>query len=130
MGSFQICQMVLPDLHRLGLAIGLEHGTTPIIRLGIRGERSVRVASSVACCQSEREQKSLSDNGVKLSPNARMLLPVSLGQLFDRQGSTVTIDYDDVCASSAAGITILPPTVYTKAPASLSNQFGRTHFKV
>lgn len=55
--SFQLCQELLPTIKDLGLAIGIELGVTPISRIGIRGERSVRLASSIATAESEAIQK-------------------------------------------------------------------------
>ena len=46
--SFELAQTLLPGIGDLGLKIGVEWGTTPITRLGIRGDRSVRCASSKA----------------------------------------------------------------------------------
>ena len=128
--SFGICQSLLPDTRRLGLAIGLEHGATPITRLGIRGVRSVRVASSVACCQSEKEQKALPTNGVRVGPRAFELMPASLRPLFDRYGSTDVLDYDDVSASSGKvfAATATPAAVVRSAVVH-SPHLGRAHFR-
>ncbi len=55
--SFEICKEFLPNTDTLGLAVGLELGPTPVSRVGVRGERSVRLASSVATASSEMRQK-------------------------------------------------------------------------
>lgn len=60
--SFELCQRRLPGVGQLGLTIGMEHGPTPVTRLGIRGERSVRCSSSRAVSGSEAEQARC-DNG-------------------------------------------------------------------
>jgi class 3 adenylate cyclase len=55
--SFELCQSMLPGISNLGLAIGIDYGQTPICRLGLRGDASVRSASSRATCASEQEQR-------------------------------------------------------------------------
>lgn len=127
--SFQVVQQELPDTRRLGLAIGIEHGTTPITRLGIRGRRSVRVASSVACCRSEREQRAIPDSGVRVGPRAMELLPASAKLLLDRNGATVSLDYDDVRTSlrRVAAASFASPVVMRSPPVSASRP-GRAHF--
>ncbi|MCW3101525.1 MAG: hypothetical protein JWL77_7143 [Chthonomonadaceae bacterium] len=55
--SFDLCKQVLPGISSLGLGIGIEHGWTPVCRLGLRGEASVRCSSSRATCVSEAEQR-------------------------------------------------------------------------
>jgi class 3 adenylate cyclase len=61
--SFDLCRRLLPGIGDLGLAIGVELGTTPVTRLGIRGDRSVRCASSKAVSASEDLQRKC--NGVE-----------------------------------------------------------------
>lgn len=58
--SFDLCLRMLPGAASLGLAIGLELGETPVTRLGLRGDRSVRCASSKAVSASEALQADLS----------------------------------------------------------------------
>lgn len=128
--SFGVCQSLLSDTRRLGLAIGLEHGVTPITRLGIRGVRSVRVASSVACCQSEKEQRSLPTNGVRVGPRAFELMPASFRPLFDPDGSTDVLDYDDVCTSAGkVAAAAATPAAVVRSPVVHSPHIGRAHFK-
>ncbi|WP_233417000.1 nucleotidyl cyclase domain-containing protein [Halovulum marinum] len=128
--SFAICQTALPNTRRLGLAIGLEHGVTPITRLGIRGVRSVRVASSVACCQSEKEQKALLTNGVRVGPRAFGLMPAAVLPLFDRHGSADVLDYDDVCAGSGkVAAAAATPAAVVRSPVVQSPHLGRAHFR-
>jgi hypothetical protein len=57
--SFDLCRGMLPGLGMMGIAIGAEYGETPISRIGIRGERSVRCASSKAVSSSEALQSDL-----------------------------------------------------------------------
>ena len=54
--SFELCQENLPNVNSLCIAIGIEFGTTPITRIGIRGDRSVRCSVSRAVTASEELQ--------------------------------------------------------------------------
>ena len=54
--SFEVCREKL-NLHELGISIGFEVGHTPITRLGLGGESSVRCSSSTSVCRSEDEQR-------------------------------------------------------------------------
>lgn len=68
--SFELCKQNLDGITNLGLAIGIEHGPTPLTRLGQSGNDSVRCAASRAVIISERTQQSISGSGVRLGPNA------------------------------------------------------------
>jgi class 3 adenylate cyclase len=81
-GSFEIIQQRLGDLDDLGLATGIEVGDTPISRIGIRGERSVRVASSTATIQSQCEQERIVGSGIALGPVAYSHLSLSARRFF------------------------------------------------
>ncbi len=54
--SFELCRAQLPGIAALGIAIGIEYGPTPLCRLGLRGDSSVRCSSSKATCVSEAAQ--------------------------------------------------------------------------
>ncbi|WEK58850.1 MAG: adenylate/guanylate cyclase domain-containing protein [Candidatus Brevundimonas phytovorans] len=54
--SFDLCKKSLTGIETLGIAIGIEYGPTPICRLGLRGEASIRCSSSKATCVSEARQ--------------------------------------------------------------------------
>lgn len=128
--SFQLAQDELTDTRCLGLAIGIEHGVTPVTRLGIRGRRSVRVASSVACCQSEQEQRALSVGGVRVGRQAMGLLPASVRLLFDRDGATETLDYDDVRASlRQVAAAAFSSSAVLRSPQESNALPGRAHFR-
>ena len=94
--SFVLCQKLLDGTAVLGLAIGLEIGETPLTRLGVRGKRSVRIASSIACCVSEEMQRSCGHNGTKLGNTALKLAPAAVSDLVDREGFSETLNYMDV----------------------------------
>ena len=56
LSSLQICKDLLGDIGDLELSVGVELGSTPISRVGIRGSRSVRVTSCLAADRAEELQ--------------------------------------------------------------------------
>lgn len=80
--SFELVQSRLGGINDLGLATGIEVGETPISRIGIRGDRSVRVASSTATIQSQIEQEGIEGSGLALGPNAYEQLSFSARRHF------------------------------------------------
>jgi class 3 adenylate cyclase len=80
--SFELCQELVEHADRLGLAIGFEYGMTPISRIGIRGDRAVRVASSLATRASERLQQDCNGRQTQIGPRAYDLAPVGIKKLF------------------------------------------------
>lgn len=127
--SFRLCQRVLGNLESLGLAIGLELGPTPISRIGIRGDRSVRVASSIATTRSEKLQRDCQENGVKLGPKALLAAPAALEDLFDASGYSADLDYGEVAVClSEVPATVASP-VYARAHAPENLAAPRAHLK-
>lgn len=130
--SFDVCQQELQGIKTLGLAVGLELGPTPISRIGIRGERSVRLATSVATTVSEKMQKDCDGGEVKLGPNALQLLPAALHDLVDADGLAAGITYDDVgtglSVDPAASVTPAAP-VYARAHTPQTQEIPRAHAK-
>lgn len=128
--SFGLCKLVLGNVDNLGLAIGLELGSTPISRIGIRGDRSVRVASSIATTRSEQMQRECEDNGVKLGPRAMRVAPVALEDLLDKDGYAASMDYEDV----AVCLSVVPAQVsspnYARAHVPSQSSQPRAHFKL
>ena len=94
-GSFEIVQSRLGGLDALGLATGIEVGETPISRIGIRGDRSVRVASSTATIQSQCQQERIEGSGIALGPEAMSKLSISARNHFPG-GILTDPDYDEV----------------------------------
>lgn len=127
--SFEICQDELGEIDSLGLAIGLELGATPISRIGIRGERSVRLASSSATATSEKMQKECGDNETILGPKAYGLLPASLNDLTDSGGAAVGVTYDDIVTSSSTEMASQPAPAYVRAHSPSDAAVGRAHFR-
>lgn len=80
--SFELCQSILPGASQLGLAIGIELGATPITRLGLRGDRSVRCAISRAVSESEQQQRRCRDRETALGPVAMGRAPPAIRRLF------------------------------------------------
>ncbi|WP_225768529.1 adenylate/guanylate cyclase domain-containing protein [Inquilinus sp. Marseille-Q2685] len=91
--SFDLCREVLPGIGELGLAIGIELGTTPITRLGLRGARSVRCAVSKAVSASERLQSLLDGRQTALGPRALAKTNTEVRRLFDDSGAASGLDY-------------------------------------
>jgi len=91
--SFELCQTKLPGIADLGLAIGIEFGTTLITRLGIRGERSVRCCVSKAVSSSEAAQSGCGELETKLGERALRLAPATVKRMFDEAGVAIRLDY-------------------------------------
>ena len=125
--SFGVCRQELRGIGALGLAIGIELGPTPISRIGIRGERSVRLASSVATTFSERMQKDCGGGEVKLGPGALRILPTALFDLVDHNGMVAGLTYDDVstCLSVDSSTTAAP--TYARAHTPSMQDVPRAH---
>ena len=126
--SFDLCGDIMPETRKLGLAIGIETGPTPVSRIGIRGERAVRVVSSLAVRGSEACQCDCSGNQTRLGPNAYANANAAVRSLFWRNGTADGLTYDDVAvatdgprvAASVAGTPAarLAPAVVTGAAAA------------
>lgn len=122
--SFQVCQSELDYIEQLGLTIGVEFGSTPVSRLGIRGERSVRIASSVATTTSEQMQQDCIVGETRLGPMALTLIPSEMGDFISATGSATDMTYDDVsmCLSADSAAPIEAPYVRAHSPSD-----GTTH---
>ncbi|KQT50584.1 guanylate cyclase [Methylobacterium sp. Leaf456] len=93
--SFNLCRAMLHDIGDLGIAIGLELGATPVTRLGLRGERSVRCASSKAVSASEALQQECSGTETSLGATAAEAAHSRVRQIF-RTGKVSNLDFDAV----------------------------------
>jgi class 3 adenylate cyclase len=102
--SFDLCLDSLTSAASLGLAIGYELGSTPISRIGIRGERSVRVASSVATLTSELCQRACGGSQSKIGAEAFKYASPATRRLFDDYGVGSDIDFDTVALQSPAAV--------------------------
>ena len=93
--SFNLCQEMLQDIDQLGLAIGFELGQTPISRIGIRGDRAVRVASSKATISSEVCQGACNGVETMIGEAAYRSATAAVRALFPGQ-IAADLTYDDV----------------------------------
>ncbi|RWE14151.1 MAG: guanylate cyclase [Mesorhizobium sp.] len=80
--SFELCRTILPNIGELGIAIGVELGPTPIARLGLVGEASVRWASSRATCKSEEIQGACRGNETNIGPAAHAAADPHIRRVF------------------------------------------------
>lgn len=126
--SFGLCKTTLGGLDELGLAVGVELGMTPVSRIGIRGDRSVRVATSLATTHSEKMQKECEHNGVKFGEAALRVAPAALNDILT-EGFSADMDYGDVAIClSAPPATVAAPN-YARAHAPTEMPAPRAHFK-
>ena len=126
--SFNICQDELSGLEMLGLTIGVEYGPTPVSRIGIRGVRSVRLASSVATATSEQMQRECSDSDTKFGPTAMAVIPVALNDLANASGIAAALTYDDVVLSLSTQHSPKPAVRYGRAHTPAGTTVARAHF--
>lgn len=126
--SFSLCREALDGTEELGLAIGVEFGETPISRIGIRGDRSVRVASSKATSTSENVQKACGHNETRFGPNAVILLPTSLRDIVEAGGGAGEMDFDDVSTASSIPTASVLAAPYARAHTSTAHDDSRAHF--
>lgn len=92
--SFKLCQQLVPHASSLGLAIGFELGETPISRVGIRGERSIRLATSVATITSEKLQSKCDGNETAIGEAAYAVATPSLKYAFESDKIARDFDYN------------------------------------
>jgi len=126
--SFSLCKSELRGLDTLGLAVGLEFGNTPISRIGIRGERSIRVASSIATSRSEQMQQDCEHNGVKLGMVALSHAPVALEDLLV-DGYCAELDYGDVTLCLPSKVETVSAPVYVARQVPKAQPEPRAHFR-
>lgn len=94
--SFKLCQQLVPGAAELGLAIGFELGPTPVSRIGIRGDRAVRTASSLAVRMSELCQQECGASETKIGPTAYAYATAAVRRLFQPARLADDLIYDDV----------------------------------
>lgn len=114
--SFDLCQQNLDNIDALGLAIGLEFGATPITRIGIRGDRSVRCSVSKAVSASEARQRECDGEQTAIGPRARRVAPHAVSALFNLGGFASGLNFE-CFANAMDDSTALP------APAVASGLF-------
>jgi hypothetical protein len=99
--SFKLALEHLPTARRLGLAIGFELGPTPISRIGIRGERSVRVASSIATLEAERCQALCTGTQTMIGHQAYHAASEDTQELFGAGRVATDLTFDSLVMYSA-----------------------------
>ncbi|NKK67318.1 guanylate cyclase [Rhizobium leguminosarum bv. viciae] len=123
--SFELCQSELDGIADLGLAIGIEYGPTPVTRIGIRGDRSVRCSVSGAVSASEDLQSKCEGDQTALGPAALQHAPANVRRLFtggiaygldaqsvgDHLSAPVQISSGNVTATAASHSNVNPFTV-------------------
>jgi class 3 adenylate cyclase len=90
--SFALCKEIIGNIDRLDLAVGIEYGSVPLTRIGLRDENSVRCAVGRAVAISERAQQSLQGGGLRLGPTAQQLANTGTRKLF--ASGTTLLGYD------------------------------------
>jgi hypothetical protein len=118
--SFELVQQMLGGIDDLGLAVGVEVGITPVSRIGIRGDRGVRVASSTATIQSQVEQESIQGSGLAIGPEAYGHLSFSARRHFPERRQD-SFDYDSLAYILAAGAAVA--SVPAEAKAHTTDEF-------
>lgn len=127
--SFRICQDELKGIDNLGLAIGVEYGWTPVSRIGIRGVRSVRLATSVATATSEKMQQECIENETRFGPAAMELVPAGLHDLADDFGVAGDMTYDDVVTSVSSQPAEVVVPAYVRRSTPTAGSVSRAHFR-
>lgn len=116
--SFDLCGELVEHADRVGLAIGLEYGETPITRIGIRGDRAVRTASSLASRGSERCQRQCDGEQTMIGEKAFASASAAIRKLFGPRRVATGLTYDDVAtAGSVAGAAAVAAAAILTAPA-------------
>lgn len=127
--SFELCQSMLAGIDTLGIAIGTDFGETPICRIGLRGEASVRIATSRATCNSESEQRRCTGRESAIGQKAHAAARVSIRQGFGYNRKLEKLDHQTaqmmlgiVPAASADAVAAEPARAQ-----GLSNVPNRSH---
>ncbi|CAN7340935.1 guanylate cyclase [Ensifer adhaerens] len=115
--SFDLCKELLPGIHDLGLAIGVELGSTPVTRLGLRGEMSVRCVTSKAVSDSEDLQSECSGRETMFGGKALALLPGHLREQFSSNGKIIDLNVERL-GRLIGGAAAMPKTVPAVAASS------------
>jgi class 3 adenylate cyclase len=96
--SFDLCKQLLPSIDRLGIAIGIEFGPTPICRLGLRGEASIRCSSSKATCVSEERQSDCTGRETGIGERAYQEGGAMVQKIFGVQRTVPNLTYASAIA--------------------------------
>ena len=113
--SFELCLKLLPGLGGLeGVAIGIELGQTPICRIGLVGEASVRCSASKATCVSEAVQQTCSGHETAIGDRAFSAGDARVRHLFGNAHRVPGLTYE-AAAAQLSGVSS-PAVVRSHAP--------------
>mgnify|MGYP001765935927 CR=1 FL=1 len=113
--SFDLCRTVLGTPSNLGIAFGIEFGATPISRIGIRGDRSVRCCVGKSVSESEGLQSDCDGRETRIGPRALLQAPTSIRRIFDLSGLVTGLDYASYLAYTAAPVIVSSGSVSREA---------------
>jgi class 3 adenylate cyclase len=121
--SFELCKAKLVGLESLGIAIGTDIGETPICRIGLRGEASVRIAVSRATCHSENEQRRCDGSQSAIGQKAYAAASVAIRRQIG--GNRIIDNLDYLSAQMMLGI--VPEAAQNLALAEPNRSHGKTN---
>lgn len=93
--SFDLCRAHLPGFAVQGIAIGIEYGPTPIARIGMRGDASVRCSTSKATCNSETVQCGCAGDQTAIGEKAYEIGGWRIAELFGQDRVIAELTYDE-----------------------------------
>ena len=127
--SFLVCQDTIAKANEVGLAIGYELGETPVSRIGIRGDRSVRVASSLATKGSELCQRDCNHVQTKIGERAFAAATANIRKLFDGDRKADNLTFEDVAtaAGSEPKATAVAPSIFAQPARVREPEPARAH---
>jgi class 3 adenylate cyclase len=120
--SFHLIQQQLGGMESLDLAVGVEYGPTPMTRLGLRGEDSVRCSTSRAVVRSEAAQQSLPAGGIKFGPIAMAIAASNLRDQLSRSSSIPLYENAVKSFGAPSRQKLLKPATAAVLPAGFPNR--------
>lgn len=119
--SFDLCRTILPNIGELGIAIGIELGPTPIARLGLVGDASVRCASSRATCRSEEIQGVCNGSETNIGADAYAAADTHVRRLFASGQAARGLNYP-AALTILAGASVTVAAVTAAAPSTVTRR--------
>ncbi|MBP6013297.1 MAG: hypothetical protein KBA31_13815 [Alphaproteobacteria bacterium] len=115
-GSLQVCREEIVGAEPLGLQIGVAYGVSPITRLGIRGDMSVRCAASRSIMEAERHQ-GMAERGETIVAESALSVSTRVSKLARTNGAVSGSLAAVESVLSAAPLQLLPSaTVRSSSP--------------
>lgn len=111
--SFNLTKQIMPGIQNLGLAIGIDLGPTPVSRIGVRGDRSVRVSVSKSSIEAE-ERQSYSDGVSTAIGDRAYAASNAAARSYFRSQTVEHMTYDVAVAS--VPFSAVPSTLETEEP--------------